>query len=310
MTTTKYHSRSSVASHHPVHGVAEFANAAARTGATYVPGAATAGGDLYKVVLQTDTLTWWLITAVSGGGVATFRQVFFDSSDQWSPLAPPAAPSAQDDEFTTGALDAKWGTWDPGTVISSKSCVDDHLVIESAGNGGVRWAGIYQAVPGTEYAFYTRLSVDCLANEIVEAALFVAQDIVGSPTTADFLNGEIYSAALPAIGWLSRRWDAYNGSASGATSSVGYPIAGVYLRGRVNGSTVSFDYSMDGVSWYVLNPSVAFGSNPAYYGIAIMTQTNAITGRIRADFFRSFAGAGKSGRTATSLGRRIAVGLL
>lgn len=302
----KKHSRSSVLSHHPVHGVAEFANAAARTGATYAVGAATAGGDLYKVVLQLDTLTYWLITAISGGGVATFRQVWIDGATEWDPFVPPAAPSTQDDEFPTGALNGKWGTWDPGAVIGSKTCSNDQLVITATGTGSVKWAGIYQAVPGSEYAFASCLSVDCNANEIVEAALFVAQDLVGAPTTADILNGEVFSAALPSIGWLSRRWDAYNGSASGATSSIGFPIQGVFVRGRVNGSTVSFDYSANGKAWYTLQPSFAFGSAPLYYGIAIMVQS-AVTATIRADFFRSYAGAGKSAKTGTSLGRQVLI---
>jgi hypothetical protein len=74
MITTENHSIASVLSRHPVHGVEEFADAAARTGHVY------AATDVFKAVLQTNNLSWWLITDVDGAGAATFRPIFLQAN--------------------------------------------------------------------------------------------------------------------------------------------------------------------------------------------------------------------------------------
>jgi hypothetical protein len=70
-TAAEAHSIASVASRHPIHGITEFANAAARTGHTYT------ADDQWKIVLQTDTNALYWITAVAAG-VATFLRVFVE----------------------------------------------------------------------------------------------------------------------------------------------------------------------------------------------------------------------------------------
>lgn len=228
--------------------------------------------------------------------------------DTWVPDAPPLVASAYDDEFPGLALDAKWSTWDPATILS-KAVKNGRVGLTSSGDSTVRWAGIYQAAPpASEYAFAAKVSISCATNEIVVAAPFVSESVSGSPTTADILSAEIFSSTAGATGWISRRWSAYNGTASGASNTMSNrSIHSVYVMGRVTGTTVSFDYSDDGISWYVLQGSFAFGSVPTHFGLGIMVQTAGVTRTVYYDFFRVMFGGGVSTFDTNTLGRMLSI---
>lgn len=240
---------------------------------------------------------WTLATPAGAGG-----------SSIWSPDVPPTSPSAYDDEFNTGStISGIWSTWDAASILTT-SVGSGRLKMSSTGNGAVRWAGIYQAVPGgvTELTLYASVSVDCNISEIVAVAPFFSANISSSPSTAAFETGENFSAASSAFGWLSRKWSAYNGTASNASSTISSQIpTHAFIRGRMSSGSLSFDYSNDGRDWYTVQNAFAFGSTPLYFGLAILTQTNAITGTVYVDWFRVFTGSGVSGRAATSIGGNL-----
>jgi hypothetical protein len=226
----------------------------------------------------------------------------------WIPDAPPLIASAYDDEFSGTTLDAKWSTWDVAGLLS-KTVKGGRLGLTSSGDSTVRWAGIYQVTPpASEYAFAAKVSISCATNEIVVAAPFVSESLSGAPTTADILSAEVFSSTAGAVGWISRRWSAYNGTASGASNTMSNKrIHSVYIMGRVTGTTVSYDYSEDGISWYVLQPNFAFTSVPVHFGLGVMVQTNTVTRTVYFDWFRVLQGAGTSGFDTNTLGRMLSL---
>lgn len=226
----------------------------------------------------------WAVPAGSGG------------SSIFSADVPPASPSAYDDEFPAGSINAKWSTWDVAGILT-KSISNNHLKLKITGNGSDRWAGLYQAVPGSEFAIYTKMGVTGTLTNFMEACIFVSENLGSNPSTADFRTLEyVVGAALDQP--FTRTWSAYNGSAS-ASTQWGIPAA--YARMRLNGTTCSTDFSIDGVNWLEL-ATVTLGFTPVHMGLAFNNTTNGVAKDAFFKFFRCFSGAGTSGFDATAIG--------
>lgn len=227
----------------------------------------------------------WAIPAGSGG------------SSIFSADVPPTSPSSQDDEFPTGAINARWSTWDPATILT-KSIDNHHLYLKTTGNSTDRWAGLYQAVPGSEFAIYTKTMANGGIGNFFEPAIFVSDNISSSPTTADFRTLEAVLGATT-NSMFTRTWSAYNGSGSSSTNNNGFLAC--YMRLRCNGTACTSDFSLEGVNWLTL-ATITLGFTPTHMGLAFNNTTNLVTKGARFKFFRCFAGAGTSGFDATSIG--------
>lgn len=248
-------------------------------------------------------------TTVLETRVTVIEEVFANGYTAWVPDAPPLAPHACNDEFTDGALAAKWSTWDPAALLTVGMDTDRRMVtLTGTGNGGSRLAGIYQAVPESEFAFYAKVHM----NSILERGgigLFVGGDLVGAPSTADAATAYtlgVAAAATPQIG--HQVWTAYN--AAGASNLINYGRPGyrMYIRMRCNGTNVRCDFSDDGVCWTEMDTAITTAFTPAYFGLFLYT-FEAVSFKGMADFFRVFSGSGTSGIDATKIGRRLAFGV-
>jgi hypothetical protein len=270
MTTTEAHSICSVAGRHPLHAVAAFASAAARIANVYT------AADVGKAVLQTDTLQWWLV-ASQAAGVATFRQIFLNS---FNPDAPPASPSANDDECNGAVINAKWTTWDPAAYQARAASPGNYTYrITGTGNGADRQGGLRQAVPASEFAFAAKVGLygSNALGRWLSAGIFVAGDIATNPATAALEIAQVVIGTTATPGDFSTQYSAWtNYQTSGANRGV-FPCTGtaVYLMGRINGTTCAFDVSTDGVSWQCLGSAVA-GFTPAYFGFTVNNLLNAV----------------------------------
>lgn len=221
----------------------------------------------------------------------------------WSPNARPLVAHACDDEFDAGALNAKWSTWDPAGILNKT--VDSSrqmLKLSALGNGTNRWCGIYQAVPGSEFAVYAKVHLVTPHADFMVGGLVIATDIAGAPTTADFaINAKGINAAGGNGSHQSSHWTAYNsGTATqGVSASYANPV---YLRSRVTGVTLYADWSVDGVAWSWLSTTTLSGT-PLYFGLGINPFANGSTISMLVDFFRVFSGAGTSQIDGTYIGR-------
>lgn len=244
------------------------------------------------------------VSTVAGATVTaaldTLKSSIVAAQGFWHADMPRAAPTAQTDFFPAGAIAGKWGTWDPAGILS-KSIDNNHLWLRATGNGSDRWCGLYQAVPSAEFAIYTKLGMNGETANFGESALFVADDIVGSPTTADFRSVEyVVGAGLNQM--YTRTWASYTGGSSASTNNNAFLTP--YVRLRCNGTTVASDLSLDGVNWMAL-VSVVLGFTPLYMGLGIDITQNGVQRGSRFKFFVCYSGAGTSGFDATGIGDLI-----
>lgn len=267
--------------------------------------------DVFNVVEVLSPAARYLITAVTAG-VATFMLLAdptASGSDNgvFTPDVPPDTPSDWDDEFDAGSLDAKWGIWNPsGSLVTG--IVNNHVYLEPASTGV---EGIYQAVPSDDFAVYSKVSLirDNSAAGVGRVGLFLADDIVNNPTTADAYTVGLQCStagagqfATQALSWAHTaswtKWDTVNSY----VNSVEAGTTHLYIRMRVvaSGGSVDLDVSSDGVGWTCIDSSAAVGFTPLYFGI--WGYQFASAGRAMAKFFRVFDGTGKADLFATSIG--------
>lgn len=223
----------------------------------------------------------------------------------WFPAAPPVSPSAQDDEFDSGSsvLNVKWSKWDvPGILTATNDTTKNMGKLVSTSNGTVRMTGIYQAVPGSEFAVYARIAFnyDGASGQGAIAALMIAGDLAGAPSTAGFHTIELDRVAN-SVFVRARTWTSYTTATTRATYSQ---MDACYFRIRANGTTVAMDFSVDGVGWTQIDTRTA-AFTPANIGIALYNGDSGVSLTAYVDFFRVFAGAGSSAIGATEIGRYL-----
>lgn len=222
---------------------------------------------------------------------------------QWFPDMEPASPGSDSIYFPSSSWTG-WTEWDPGTcqtwdVDTTRRMGRGALT----GNGGIRWGGMYKAIPGSEFSFCAQISTLCTSGAGGTAnGLLVAGDISGSPTTANFLTNDItYASGAPQVNVRAREWDAYNGATVSSTNAGERPHP-THFRCRVNGTSVSSDYSHNGVTWiHYDTTTVTF--TPAYFGVAGLEVNNAVTSTMLVRYIQTFSGAGSSAYNANFPGR-------
>lgn len=229
-----------------------------------------------------------------------------DSARTWLADLVPASPHADDDEFDNGSISGSWSTWDPASYLTFSEG-DEGLKFSGTGNATNRWGGKYKAVPASEFAAIAKFNVgsaDVGANG-TSLGLFVADDLGTAPTTADFRQIENIGALnTTSTAAISRTWNAYNGSTSASTSTGSTPPA-LYVRIRVNGTSMKTDYSYDG-KWWHHHSTNTLGFTPVHYGISFL-QNDAVAGEAFCRFFRVKSGAGSSAFTAHTTGRYVSL---
>ena len=217
----------------------------------------------------------------------------------WSADVPPTSAHASDDEMASGSVDAKWTEWDPGSAVTITMDTTRRMMkMVHVGTGTIQWGGVRQAVPASEFTAYTRVGIlNNTGASGFAAGLFVSDNIASSPTTADFRTTD-HGSSNAGFSINGRTWSAYNGSASATAVRT---LLAVYMRVRVNGTSHTSEFSVDGVTWHFLS-TVTLGFTPTHFGIAIGGIDNAVTTYAYFRFFRVFSGAGSSGVDATYIG--------
>jgi len=216
----------------------------------------------------------------------------------WVADLPPSSPHSDDDEFDDSSISGSWSTWDPASYLSFAEG-SEGLQFSGTGNGTNRWGGKYKAVPASEFSAVAKLILGSsqLGGAATAIALFCSDNLSSAPTTADFRQIEnIASVSGLSQLIISRTWNAYNGGTSITTQTSATPQV-VYVRIRVNGTSMWTDYSYDGL-WWKIHSAVTLGFTPAHYGISFEQNDNGLTGDAYCRFFRVASGSGASAFSA------------
>jgi hypothetical protein len=263
-----------------LHDDQTWQNASAGSGDVIQDGAVTIG----------HLTTWSADHHIEDGGVipsgsGTYKNI-------WSPLCPPTSPNAKDDEFIPGALDgSKWQTWDPGSAILAVANDARGLKVSPSLSNLQRLAGIVRASPSTDFTIWSKLQITG-GNAQVYWSLLIGEDLITYPST-----GYLYTAGIWITGigmdWRVGYWTDYNNHWDHTlwSTSIGFPSTSMFVRARVTSTDISYDFSPDGVGWY-LTGTEALALTPATIGLAFMNyDCTSLQPEFYAPFFRVTASA-------------------
>jgi hypothetical protein len=215
-----------------------------------------------------------IISITGSGGGGAFTKYDVD--------APPASPSALDDEFDDGSFDTGlWTEWDLGSRLTIAE--ENHHVVLTEATGGLQIAGIQQSFPSGSATIYTKVDL---------AAVHVASSRVGlillenpGSSTGDL----VFFGPGQRTGDSNLSVDRYNdyqnfGTVLVSAIDVIMPTF-IYLRIRRTGTTYAFEYSHDGIGFRrLLSSTLTF--TPTAFGIGILNNATGADAVAFADFFR------------------------
>lgn len=187
--------------------------------------------------------------------------------------APPASPSAWDDEFDGISLDEKWSWVNQSTAVAS---VSGGVLNINAPKGAIACRGIVQPVPESQ--------------DFTIVTKFLGCDYWGSYAKTGILISESLTGKQVGI------WHAYDGNWKGLMGEIfnspgsrksfayyGAPVLPVssYIRARVyyDGTTwyVDFYYSTNGFIWNLCKSALALEFTPGYVGLGLDFEISAGT---------------------------------
>jgi hypothetical protein len=193
---------------------------------------------------------------ISGGGGSAYSR--------YDPDARPGSPSAYDDEFDASTLDSKWSLYRPDSnspfnaplMLASQSLV--RLGARgnfSSGGNDATWSGIVQAAPSSgDWAFRTK--VFCPTPLPVETSGFEIPEMLAGLIAVMSDNSIIalavrsgYNAAYE-FSVRAERWSSPTTFGNEIIrTSFGLQIMPLYLEINKQGTTLTFRFSTDNLSW-------------------------------------------------------------
>lgn len=209
----------------------------------------------------------------------------------WSPLVEQSPANAKTDYFPGSSLNAKWTEGDPdGTTVFAVAAAHRLRAVQTT-HAGNALAWIRQAVPAAPFSLTGILSLRGIVQNVMNAGIFVAGDIAGSPTTAPFLTADLVRNSAVAGGAMLcdlLNWTDYNSLAT-APKEVALGDAVRCLRLHVTATHVFLLTSPDGQSFVKLASTtfagVALGVAPLYMGCHV---NNANTGEDAVSYWSGF----------------------
>lgn len=201
----------------------------------------------------------------------------------WSPDAPPAAPSAFDDEFDDASFDTGlWTEFDPSAVLTVSE-QEPGLILDSITQAGDDICGVYQPVPPGNFSITTKIALSALRADFAVAGLALWDD--ATDPAQDLYTWQLtYRAADQVLDVIL--WTNYTTFGAGIVSIADLTISThLYLRIRRIGATYYFDWSLDGLGWQQIH-SGGLVFDPDHFGIILNNVATGITIRAIATFFR------------------------
>lgn len=223
---------------------------------------------------------------------------------KWDVSAPPASPSAYDDEFSNSSFDAvKWTEFD---FDSTQTVTEDDYGLrlkQASAPGGTNVTGIYQQMPGdSAYTIVVKGGLTAFLTGTNRWGIGMWTDPTNHETnfqTLEIIQGDnVITVAAIDYNTHTAQQGVY---ASKDLSMVAHNP--MYLRVRHPSSgNMYYDFSVDGKNWLELD---LWDNNPTYMGVIINSENagEALTGLF--DFFRYYATS--VDRDAPCAGQRVNV---
>jgi len=232
---------------------------------------------------------------VGGGGTAI---------TMFSVDVPPLVAETEDDEFTTSTLDPKWTEWDVPSNMTVGFDGQRLTLTQTTGGGVTQFAGIFQPVPSSEFTAYIKVAsnVDrAVGAGTWHLGLVVGDDLTGNPATSTFASLSLNQGGNVRL----QQYTDYNGPflANMGLDGVVNSTA-TYLRVRLNGTTISTDWSSDGQTWNMITDAEALPFTPGEIGIHLDNSDSGQDLTSVVEFFRVVDGVSSFDQFP---GRRITV---
>lgn len=255
------------------------------SGSSYVAIAASTG-----ITPGTDATKWNLVaqkgdTGAAGSGGGGSRGVY-------TPDAAPAVPSALDDNFNTGALDAKWTEYQ--AAFHTLAVNNSHLRLTMTSQASDRINGLFQPIPSGDWIAITKLRHLSPFKAYISAGLMLVEDAINNPNTSDlmiFQDGRWDQPAADShLISLARFSDYTTFSSAPFADLVIEKSQMMYQRVDKVGTNYTFYYSFDGIYWFTYGTLAASAFfTPQQIGLFIANTLTAKTAVVMFDFFRLYA---------------------
>ncbi len=204
----------------------------------------------------------------------------------WMVDAPPASPSAYDDEFDDSSFDT--GLWAEMDFNNKLSVTEDEsgLVVTKVSETGNILAGYYQTIPAGDFSIVMKgyHPYNVTGNyKLFGLGLF--EDATDNTKKIQFISNTLGSATKVVEVILHNNYSTY--TSTPATQSMVIYASILYLRLRRESTTYSFDYSQNGLEWRNLYTTSSLAFTPLHFGI--VTNNNSGNDLIyKVKFFRYF----------------------
>lgn len=197
------------------------------------------------------------------------------------------AGSPEDDHFDDDAIDVKWVDFNIGVgpqVVITESL--HHLQSVHTSEGGARNRGKIQALPGGDFTIEIRVSLVGPNAGNPYAGLSIWEDALANPLTSDGTSIQFYF--MTPNNWSQIyviEWNDWQTIKALRLQNAQYrAMTHCWLRMRYNGTTLTYEYSTDGIGWkYQYAHAIPF--TPDSVGL-ITRNSSGSTARMYFDYFR------------------------
>lgn len=204
-----------------------------------------------------NDIAGWPYTAAGQIAVASSATTLAAKTPGWSADAPPASPSAYDDEFADASLSGNWTEYDPDAKTTWSEGVGG-LKGTTATSAANNLNGLHKALPAGDFTIWAKFSL--LTRELAQCTVGIClwENPAGDnklaavrlqrTTTAGFVT------QMDCYEWSNHTTDSV---AKLSMTTIGYGASSLYLRMRRTGTNYYVDFSFDGVGWRTPNSGTA-----------------------------------------------------
>lgn len=203
--------------------------------------------------------------------------------NSYDPNRRPTTPSALDDEFDDGALNAKWTVFQSTGLTTTEG---DHLLkLSSATHAGDRYQGYFQTLPAGDFTIVTKVGLETARVNYSYIGLALFEDAVNNPNTCNLITTLVtYGSTLQYMQIVRyTQYDTWSATPIFVADTAIFISS--YIRIRRNGTTLYYDFSTDGVTFLRIGTDAQW-FNPAQVGVVINNGNTGLTINGYFDFFR------------------------
>lgn len=210
----------------------------------------------------------------------------------WNGLYAEVVDHAKTDRFTNSSLDVKWAEWDPDTNLTVSEGAT-RLKLTQTSQAAFAMAGLYQTVPANaQYDITAALSSSSeMAGDTFVFGVFVAEDVAGSPSTANYQSVGMTIRATEVDTEVLHGTAYTNVTVQKTVEDWGWS-GRIFLRIFVDNTANEFKFlaSQDGKAWTSITTVAQASSNvsgdPVTMGVYINNITTTFGASVFCDMFR------------------------